>query len=217
LNTTTNKTETESEIVNDYYYNKECYIEDDDDIVLTVQGDVDEATLDKLRAEQSKKALKARTLSTGFHHGHFNPTPSTWVYPTRMTIIDLINLWLLGGGKDTNVPPFRLLYPINVKHFDAGGKRFSKFKQVMKFVEKFGREKDAWLSKTEQWDGKAVTDLWDAIWDDFKPYMTTKTQLSTGNVSEHKSRTGEIAAIITVYKKLVHAGEMKGNKRRKIS
>jgi hypothetical protein len=213
LNTTTN--ETESEIVNDYY-NNECYVEDDDDIVLTVQGDVDEATLDKLRAEQTKKALKARTLSTGFHHGHFNPLPSTWVYPTRMTIIDLINLWLLGGGKDTNVPPFRLLSPINVKHFDAGGKRFSKFKQVMKFVERFGREKDAWLSKTERWDGKAVTDLWDAIWDDFKPYMTTKTQLSTGDVSEHKSRTGEIAAI-TVYKKLVQAGEMQGNKRRKTS
>jgi hypothetical protein len=55
-----------------------------------------------------------------------------------MTIIDLINLWLLGGGKDTNVPPFRFLSPINVKHFDAGGKRFSKFKQVMKFVEKLG-------------------------------------------------------------------------------
>jgi hypothetical protein len=65
----------------------------------------------------------------------------------------------------------------------------------MKFVEKFGREKDAWLSKTERWDGKAVT-------------VTTKTQLSTGDVSEHK---------ITVYKKLVHAGEMKGNKCRKIS
>jgi hypothetical protein len=42
--------------------------------------------------------------------------------------------------------------------------------------------------------------------------MTTKTQLSTGDVSEHKSCTGEIAAI-TVYEKLVVAGEMQGNKR----
>jgi hypothetical protein len=46
----------------------------------------------------------------------------------------------------------------NVKHFNAGGKRFLKFKQVMKFVEKFGREN--LVIKTERWDGKAVT-LWD--------------------------------------------------------
>ena len=59
-----------------------------------------------------------------------------------------------------------------------------------------------------------MTDLWDAIWEDFKPYMNTKTQLSTGDISDNKSCIGEIAAI-TVYKKLVVAGKMRGNKRRK--
>ena len=52
-----------------------------------------------------------------------------------------------------------------------------------------------------------MTDLRDAIWEDFKPYMKTKTQLSTGDISEHKSHIGEIAAI-TPYKKLVVAGKM---------
>ena len=109
-----------------------------------------------------------------------------------------------------------LLSPENVKHFDRGGKRFSKYKQVMKFVRKYGHEKDVWLTttKTNRWNGKAVTDLWNAIWEDFKPYMQTKTLLSMGDVSEHKSRTGEIAAI-KVYEKTVVAGEMRGNKLRK--
>ncbi len=41
------------------------------------------------------------------------------------------------------------LSPENAKHFDRGGKLFSKYKQVMKFVEKYGREKDVWLKTTK--------------------------------------------------------------------
>ena len=197
--------------------NNEFYSEDDNmDIDLTFEFDVDEGTMDQLKAKRMKELLKARQYTCGNHHGKFNPLPSSWRYPNKMTFIDLINLWLLGGGKELNVPPFMLLSPENVKHFDRRGKRFSKYKQVMKFVEKYGREKDVWLktTKTNRWNGKAVTDLWNAIWEDFKPYMQTKTLLSMGDVSEHKSRTGEIAAI-TVYEKLVVVGEMQGIKHRK--
>ena len=106
-----------------------------------------------------------------------------------------------------------MLSPKNFKHFDKGGKGFSKFKRVMKFVKKYGHEKGVWLqlTQTNWWNGKAVTDLWDSIWEDFKPHKKKKTQLSTGDLSDNKSCIREIAAI-TVYKKLVVAGKMQGNK-----
>ncbi len=44
------------------------------------------------------------------------------------------------------------------------------------FVEDFGRKKNVWLTptKTKGWNSKTVTTLWDAIWENFTPYMCTK-------------------------------------------
>ena len=146
LNTTTNETAVES--INDYYIYNEVYPEDDDSVIDITLQDVDEGTLDQLRTTKSREILKARLYTCGIHRGRFNPLPPTWYYPNKMTLIDLINLWLLGGGRDLNVPPFMMLSPENVKHFDKGGKRFSKFKRVMKFVKQYGREKGIWLQLT---------------------------------------------------------------------
>ena len=85
----------------------------------------------------------------------------------------------------------------------------------MRSVIKIGMEKNVWIvtSQTKPWDSAAVTALWNAIWEDFVPFMQTKTTLSTGNISIHKSRAGEIAAI-TIYNKLIAARELRGSRCR---
>ncbi len=84
------------------------------------------------------------------------------------------------------------------------------------FVEDFGGKKNVWLTptKTKGWNGKTVTMLWDAIWEDFTPYMCTKTISPAGDVSTHKSCIGEMGAQ-PIHNKLVKANKLHGNKCRK--
>jgi hypothetical protein len=98
-----------------------------------------------------------------------NPLQSKWCYANKITLIShqLINLWLLGGGKQHNVPPLMNVDPKCVLHFDTKRRKYSKLKQVKRFVRQFGIEKNVWIltSRMKQWDGVAVTALWNAIWE----------------------------------------------------
>ncbi len=87
-----------------------------------------------------------------------------------------------------------------------------------------------WLEDSKNWDGKFVTALWLAIWQDMYPYMNTKTtkvvadqnnpEQVVQSVSYNRSRTGQISVRL-VYNKLCAAGMFgEGNrvrKRQKIS
>ena len=186
--------------------------EEDTEIVIPI---LSESTADQLAQERTKKKLMERKFTIGFHHGKLNPLPSTWRYPKGITLIHLINLWLI-GQKDDNVPPMRKWSPQYVSHFDHNGRNYSKFKQVMKFVEEFGRLKGVWVGPNE-WDGETITKLWSAIWKDFDPYMRTETMRMKDNAKTatyHKSRNGQVACT-TIHSKLSQAGKLKGNKPRK--
>jgi len=191
--------------------------EEDEDIVLPF---VDDGTLDQLTSKRTSQQLKARKFTIGYHHGKLNPLPSTWRYPKGITLIQLINLWLL-GVNDQNVPPLGKVNTQWVYHFDTKARDYSKMKQVMKFVETFGKQRGVWVEGTRvKWDGAFVTTLWDAIWEDFIPYMCTKTTMQKGDggdgdyISNHKSRTGQ-AAWRSIYNKLVDANKLCGNKKRR--
>jgi hypothetical protein len=206
-----NTNEVVEELVREIEYD-EFYCEDDeDDVELPL--DIDEGTREQLNAERTQSLLKARVYTLGNHHGKLNPLPPMWRYPNKITLIDLINLWLLGGGKQQNVPPLFNAHPACVLHFDTKGRKYSKFKQVMRLVKQFGIKREVWLvtSRTKLWNGAGVTALWNAIWEDFVPFMRTKTKLSTGLISIHKSRTGESAAI-TIYNNIAKAGLLHGNR-----
>jgi hypothetical protein len=108
-----------------------------------------------------------------------------------------------------------------VYHFDTKARDYSKMKQVMKFVEAFGKQRGVWVEGTGgKWDGATVTTLWTSIWKDFIPYMCTKTTMQKGDggdgdyISNHKSRTGQ-AAWRSIYNKLVDANKLCGNKKRR--
>ncbi len=192
----------------------ELTYEEDEDIVLPFVGD---ATLDQLTSKRTSQQLKARKYTIGFHHGILNPLPSTWRYPKGMTLIQLINLWLL-GVHDQNVPPLGKISTRMVYHFDNRGRDYSKMNQVMKFVEGFGRQRGVWVWGTGcKWDGAMVTTLWADIWEDFVPYTCTKTTMKEDGVdyvSTHKSRSGQVAWR-SIYNKLVQGNKLCGNKKRR--
>ncbi len=73
--------------------------EEDEDVVLPF---VDDVTLDQLTSKRTSLQLKARKFTIDYHYGILNPLPSTWCYPKGITLIQVINLWLL-GVNDQNV------------------------------------------------------------------------------------------------------------------
>ena len=198
--------------------------DDEEDVVLPFP-DVDEGTANEAIRVQTKRQLSERKYTIGYHHGKMNPLPSTWKYPRGITLIHLINLWLI-GDKEQNVPPLGMVSTQWVRHFDKKARNYSKMKQVMAFVETFGRQRGVWLQSNTRWDGRAITILWSSIWEDLSPYMSTKTitslsnlslqqdQLASNAISYHKSRNGQVA-VCSIYNKLVADGKLAGNKPRK--
>ena len=63
--------------------------------------------IDKILRQKTSKQMKSFTLTMGYHHGKLNPLPSTWKYPNGCTVIQLMNLWLIGNRKE-NVPPLAI-------------------------------------------------------------------------------------------------------------
>ena len=183
--------------------------EEEDEVVLPF---IDESASSRASLERIKQQLQARQYTVGLHHGKLNPLPSDWCYPKGLTLIQLINLWLI-GVKDQNVPPLALVNTHCVFHFDNNARKYSKMKQVMRFVEQFGRNRDVWKSGMV-WNGKLVTELWSGIWADFTPYTSTSSRTHDGIASDNKSRKGSIA-FTTIYKKIEEAGMLRGNKQRK--
>ena len=82
--------------------------------------------------------MKSRTLTMGYHHGKLNPLPSTWQYSNGCTVIQLMNLWLIGNRKE-DVPTLAIFGADLVSHIDNGSRVFSKIRQLMSKVEEIGR------------------------------------------------------------------------------
>ena len=54
---------------------------------------------DRIVRQKNSKQMKSCTLTMGYHHGKLNPLPSTWQYLNGCTVIQLMNLWLVGNRK----------------------------------------------------------------------------------------------------------------------
>ena len=80
----------------------------------------------------------------GYHNGKLNPLPPTCQYTSGCTVIQLMNLWLIGNMKE-NVPPLAIAGADLVSHTDNSSRIFSKMRQVMSKVEEIGREDKVWV------------------------------------------------------------------------
>jgi hypothetical protein len=69
---------------------------------------LEEQALDTAAKERSKQLLERRKqngLCVGVHKGILTPLLPDWKYPQKMTLEQLISLWLI-GVKSEHVPPF---------------------------------------------------------------------------------------------------------------
>ena len=95
--------------------------------------------IDRIVRQKTSKQMKICTLNMGYHHGKLNPLPSTWQYPNGCTVIQLMNLWLIGNRKE-NLPPLEIAGSYLVSHIDNSSGSFSTMRQVMSKLEDIGRE-----------------------------------------------------------------------------
>ena len=95
-------------------------------------------TRDIIVRQKTIKQMKICTLIIRYHHGKLNPFPSTWQYKNGCTVIQLMNLWLIGNRKE-NVPTLAISGADLVSHIENGSRSFSKMRQVMSKVEDIGR------------------------------------------------------------------------------
>ena len=75
--------------------------------------------------------LKKQKVTVGLHHGKLNPLPSTWEFLKGLTMINLMNIWLMKNRKE-NTPPLQYLTKLHVDHIKNGPNNLSKIRQVMK-------------------------------------------------------------------------------------
>ena len=99
------------------------------------------------------------------------------------------------GSPADDVPPLRLLNSKNVGHFDREGMTLSRMRRFNKVVRVLASEKGVWKTPnaSHYWNGRTITTMWDAIWDDLRPYFLTETQLTNGRQSYHKSRVNSLS------------------------
>ena len=83
--------------------------------------------------------MKSPTLTMGYHHCKLDLNPSTLKYPNGCTVIQLMNLWLIGNRKE-NVPTLAIAGADLVSHIHNDSRIFSKMSHVTSKVEEIGRE-----------------------------------------------------------------------------
>jgi hypothetical protein len=71
-------------------------------------------------------------------------------------------------------------------------------------VEYFARKEGVWLEG--RWTSPAVTKMWSTIWPLIEPNLRTLTRCENGEISDEKSRQGQIAWR-TCYNKLIRHGK----------
>jgi hypothetical protein len=186
-----------NQFVEDYNNCDGLDIDEEEDVCITVTDY--NAMEQQLVHDKTKEQLKRRKttggLLVGYHHGHLNPLPSSWKYPTKMNVIQMITLFQMGNPSE-GVAPLKLLKTGHVKHFDKQGTNLSRMGRFMKAVKHFALLRGVWKPQnaTNYWNGETVTKLWDGVWDDLSPHLLTETKMKGDKPpSYHKSCTASLA------------------------
>ncbi len=117
--------------------------------------------------------------------------PSDGDTPSSLSVIQLINLWLISPPKE-HIPPLQKLNCTLVKHIDKRRLIRSKMKALMGQVEHFAQLDDVWID-ARRWTGPDVTRMWSTIWSRLDPFLRTNTLKKNGEISVEKSRQGQMA------------------------
>ncbi len=111
-----------------------CDVEEE--IVITFDERTPTAMANHSRVMETRRQLKRRKLTVGFHHGKLNVLPADWTYP-KMNLVQLIHLYQMGSPSE-GVTALCLCTSARVRHFDKGGTNLSRMLRVMKVFKHFG-------------------------------------------------------------------------------
>ncbi|KAL3778149.1 hypothetical protein ACHAWO_010885 [Cyclotella atomus] len=73
---------------------------------------------------------KKNGILVGVYNGILTPLLPSWNYPEKMTLQQMVSLWLIGIQSE-KVPPFRFIAPKQVRHFDKDAKRYHDMKAYL--------------------------------------------------------------------------------------
>ena len=170
----------------------------DEEVVITFEECLtasQQESAQKSKAAETRRQLKRRKLTVGFHHGKLTVLPASWKYP-KMNLVQLIHLYQMGSPSE-GITALRLCKSSDVNHFDKEGRNLSRMRRVMKVVEHYARTRSVWKplnAGSDYWDGETVTKLWDGVWKDLFPQLVTCTTYDDEREdSWHKSRVGDIS------------------------
>jgi hypothetical protein len=160
-------------LVNDICGWMDYDIDEEEDVLIHFNEhatEIKQHVLDATICAKIKEQCQQRTNTVVFHHGQFNPLPSSWSYPKKMTMIQLITLYQMGSPSD-GVFLLKLVNARQVKHFDKEGRISSRMRRVMAVVRYYGLEHGTWKPRNAQnyWNRSTVTRLWNGIWNDLGP------------------------------------------------
>ncbi|KAL3771963.1 hypothetical protein ACHAWO_007240 [Cyclotella atomus] len=84
----------------------------------------------------SKRQMKKRKMSVGFHHGVLTTLPRSMMDYPQMSFQQLMSMWLMGSSAE-GITALRLLNSKMVRHFDKEGVKLSRMRRLMGTLQRF--------------------------------------------------------------------------------
>ena len=113
-----------------------------------------------------------------------------------MTMKELVDFYLVENLK-VGMSPFRIITTKHVSHFDKRARRLHDMRAAMRIIECIARQRGVWKpegkSDAEYWDSLTVSDMWNGIYDNIRPFLLTTTQKDGMADSTHKSKLDDQA------------------------
>jgi hypothetical protein len=94
----------------------------DKEVVITIEECLTAAqqkSAQNSRVEETRRQLKRRKLTMGFHHGKVHVLPTLWNYP-KMNLVQLIHLYQMGLSSE-GIAALCLCKSSDMNHFDKEG------------------------------------------------------------------------------------------------
>lgn len=170
------------------------------------------------RDDKTKDLVAKRVQTAGLVNGRWTVLPRNYKFPNGMTMMHLIDSWLLSDGQQ-RIPPFVTLQASNLTNPQQRVRR--KMKAVMMLVKRHGQKEGSWVGDNPtSWDHIKTRKLWDSIKNDFKAsYYTIQRSGRSGlttrgqgrqQVAKKRKNRDTTTCWSTVYSNCSAAGIFKG-------
>ena len=102
----------------------------DEEVVITFEECLtasQQESAQKSKAAETRRQLKRRKLTVGFHHGKLTVLPALWKYP-KMNLVQLIHLYQMRLPSE-GITALCLFKSTDVDHFDKEGSKATRWRE----------------------------------------------------------------------------------------